>query len=102
MAETLPERSPWRGSKTSPNIPVPNAGVAAEYCLVQLPRQTSTSGSCPLGASRSQPAATLQRLTDDHALDLTPVAGVSSGKIVYVSNKTGGRDLWIHDPKTGN
>jgi Tol biopolymer transport system component len=48
-----------------------------------------------------KPTDALQRVTDDHAVNQTPAVGVNTAKMVYVSNKTGTRDIWVHDLKTG-
>ena len=54
-----------------------------------------------LDGNRPQPASTLQRITDDHALNQTPAVGVNTVNMVYVSNKTGTRDIWVRDLKSG-
>ena len=58
--------------------------------------------SLPLDGRTGKPTAAMQRVTDDHALDQTPAVGVNTGKIIYVSNKTGTRDIWVRDLKTGS
>jgi Tol biopolymer transport system component len=57
--------------------------------------------SLPLEGDRVAAAATLQRVTDDHVFDQAPSLGLSSTKMVYLSDKTGVRDLWVNDLKTG-
>jgi len=64
-------------------------------------RVTMDIWSLPLAGDPPKPAGALQRVTDDHALDQTPAVGINTGKMVYVSNKTGTRDIWVHDLKTG-
>jgi Tol biopolymer transport system component len=55
--------------------------------------------SLPLNGDKHQSAGPLQRLTDDHALNQTPAFGLKMEKMIYVSNKRGSRDIWVHDPK---
>jgi Tol biopolymer transport system component len=57
--------------------------------------------SLSLDGDRGKPAGAPQRITDDHALNQTPAVGLSTANMVYVSNKTGTRDIWVHDLKTG-
>jgi Tol biopolymer transport system component len=54
-----------------------------------------------LDGVRGKPAGAPQRITDDHALNQTPAVGLNTANMVYVSNKTGTRDIWVHDLKTG-
>jgi eukaryotic-like serine/threonine-protein kinase len=54
-----------------------------------------------LDGDRGKPAAAPQRITDDHALNQTPAVGLNTANMVYVSNKTGTGDIWVHDLKTG-
>ncbi len=54
-----------------------------------------------LDGDRGKPSAAPQRITDDHALNQTPAVGVNTANMVYVSNKTGTRDIWVRDLKTG-
>jgi len=55
----------------------------------------------PLGA-RSAPAGKLERITDDHALAQAPAVAAHGRKMVYVSNKSGVRDLWLTDLASGS
>ena len=56
----------------------------------------------PLAASGTASAGKLQRLTDDHALAQTPSVTTRHTKMIYLSNKSGVRDLWLADLKTGS
>src|SRR5262249_43954619 len=62
---------------------------------------TSDIWSLPLEGDRAAAAATLQRITDDHVFDQAPSLGLNSTKMVYLSDKTGVRDLWLRDLKGG-
>jgi Tol biopolymer transport system component len=64
-------------------------------------RVTMDIWSLPLDGDRAQPTGALQRVTGDHAVNQTPAVGVNTARMVYVSNKTGARDVWVRDLKTG-
>jgi Tol biopolymer transport system component len=64
-------------------------------------RVTMDIWSLPLDGAKRQPSGPLQRVTDDHALNQTPAVGVNTEKMIYVSNKRGSRDIWVHDLKAG-
>ena len=55
--------------------------------------------SLPLDGLRATGA--LKRITDDHAVNQTPSVGANGARMIYISNKTGARDLWVSDLKTG-
>jgi Tol biopolymer transport system component len=63
-------------------------------------RVTVDIWSLPLGASGAASADKLRRLTDDHGLDQTPSVAARHAKMIYLSNKSGVRDLWLADFKT--
>jgi Tol biopolymer transport system component len=55
--------------------------------------------SLPLEGLRA--TGSLQRVTDDHAVNQAPSIGASGARLIYISNRTGTRDLWVNDLKTG-
>src|SRR5438128_8097420 len=57
--------------------------------------------SLPLDGDRGVATGALQRVTDDHVVNQAPSVGLSAEKMVYVSNRTGVRDVWVNDLKTG-
>jgi Tol biopolymer transport system component len=56
--------------------------------------------SLPVDANRGIATGPLQKLTDSGANQL-PWATSDGGKLVYVSNRTGLRDIWVRDSGTG-
>jgi Tol biopolymer transport system component len=64
-------------------------------------RVTIDIWSLPLDGLGAKAPGSLQRVTDDHAVNQAPSLGANGAKMIYISNKTGARDLWVNDQKTG-
>jgi eukaryotic-like serine/threonine-protein kinase len=57
--------------------------------------------SLPLDGDGGGASGALQRVTDDHVQNQTPSLGAGATRMVYLSNRTGVRDVWVNDLKTG-
>ena len=57
--------------------------------------------SLPVTANSGLVTGPLRQITDDHAVDQEPSITPDGTKLLYVSDKTGIRDIWIRNPKTG-
>jgi Tol biopolymer transport system component len=54
----------------------------------------------PIDGDSGTAKGELQPVTTNHLLNQAPTAGLSGAKVVYVSSRTGYRDVWVHDLKT--
>jgi eukaryotic-like serine/threonine-protein kinase len=57
--------------------------------------------SLPVDANRGVATGSLKQVTDDQGINQTPTVTADGSKLAYVSDKTGMRDIWVRDPKTG-
>ena len=80
-----------------------SAAVSRDGRMMFTKMQVSVNiWSLPLDADSGKPTGALQPITKDRALNLAPTAGPNGTKVVYVSDRTGSRDVWVHDLKTGH
>jgi tricorn protease-like protein len=57
--------------------------------------------SLPIDANRAEPNGGIERLTDDTFAHTYPAASPDGAKVAFSLQRSGNRDIWIKDLKTG-
>lgn len=91
-----PERLTFgAGLDTSPSV-----SAAGRLAFSNL-TENANIWSLPLDADSARPSGELERLTEDPAVETHADVSADGTRIVYRTNRTGNRDIWWKDLRTG-
>ena len=79
---------------------MPTASADGKIAFTDV-RQRRDVWSLKLGLTAGRIEAELERLTQTESDDTSPDLNASAGRLVYISNRWGGRDIWTKDLATG-